>query len=121
MAGFTPIWRSILTSTIWLEKPHVKVVWWTMLLMCDRKGIVEGAVPGLANQAVVTVDECREALEILLSPDPDSRTKEHEGRRIEIVDGGWRILNHQKHKDKLGLSSNSRERMARHRERKSSK
>lgn len=90
--------------------------------MCDRNGIVEGAIPGLANAAVVTVDECRQAIGILLAPDPDSRTREFDGRRIEEVDGGWRILNHQKHKDKLGLSSEAnRVRVARCRARKAAK
>ena len=33
-----------------------------------------------------------------MSPDPDSRTKDHGGRRIEEIDGGWRLLNHAKYK-----------------------
>jgi hypothetical protein len=33
------------------------------------------------------------ALDTFLSPDPASRTKDHEGRRIEEIDGGWLILN----------------------------
>jgi hypothetical protein len=33
-----------------------------------------------------------------MSPDPDSRTPEHEGRRIEVIDGGWRLLNHEKYR-----------------------
>ena len=117
--AYTPVFKSILTSTIWLEKSHVKVVWITMLLLCDKNGIVEGAVPGIANSAVVSVDECREAIRVLLSPDPDSRTKEFEGRRVEEIDGGWRILNHRKHREKLGLSSvGNATRVARHRAKK---
>ena len=105
VGSYTPVFKSILTSTIWLEKPHVKVVWITLLLMCDRNGIVEGAVPGIANAAVVTVEQCREAMEVLLGPDPDSRTTDFDGRRIEKIDGGWRVLNHSKHREKLGMSA----------------
>ena len=117
--AYTPIFRSILTSTIWLEDPHVKVVWITMLLMCDRNGVVEGAVPGIANAAVVTVDQCREAIAVLSEPDTDSRTPEFEGRRLEKIDGGWKILNHRKHREKMGFSTvGNAARVARHRAKK---
>lgn len=118
MSGYTPVFKSILQSTIWECKPHVKVVWWTMLLMCDRDGIVEGSIPGLARSAVVTREECEEALSVLMSPDPDSRTKEFEGRRIVEIDGGWALLNHETYKKKLGMvNATSRERVARFRDR----
>jgi hypothetical protein len=91
----------MLTSTIWLEKPQTKVVWLTLLLLSDRRGKVEGSVPGLAKEAVVTTEECEEALRILMAPDPYSRTKDFGGRRIEPMDGGWLILNHTKHKENM--------------------
>jgi hypothetical protein len=98
--SYDAIFRSIKTSTIWVNAPYVKVVWINMLLSTDKNGIVEGSIPGLAKDAVVTVEQCREAIAIFLAPDPDSRTKDFEGRRIEEVDGGWRILNHRKYKEK---------------------
>jgi hypothetical protein len=98
--SYDAIFRSIKTSTIWVNAPHVKVVWINMLLSTDKNGIVEGSIPGLAKDAVVTVEQCREAIAIFLAPDPDSRTKDFEGRRIEEIDGGWRILNHRKYKEK---------------------
>lgn len=70
-----------------------------MLAMCDRRGRVWASVPGLANRARVSVPEARKAISCFLSPDPDSRTKEYEGRRIEEIDGGWRLLNHDKYRD----------------------
>ena len=33
-----------------------------------------------------------------MSPDQYSRTQDHEGRRIEAVEGGWRLLNHAKYR-----------------------
>jgi hypothetical protein len=33
-----------------------------------------------------------------LAPDPDSRTRDDEGRRIEEIDGGWSLLNHGKYR-----------------------
>lgn len=119
MAGYTPVFRAILQSTVWEEAPHVKVVWLTMLLMCDRNGFVESTIPGLARSAVVTREQCLDAIERLSSPDPDSKTSTKEGRRIVKVDDGWQLVNHQKYKDKVGLSSQAaRERVRNHRARK---
>ncbi len=70
-----------------------------MLAMSDRQGRIWASVPGLAGRARVQVDACRTALECFLAPDPDSRTKEFEGRRIEEMDGGWRLLNHAKYRE----------------------
>lgn len=69
-----------------------------MLAMADRNGRVWGSVPGLANRARIPLEDARVAITTFLSPDPDSRTPEHEGRRIEVIDGGWRLLNHEKYR-----------------------
>jgi hypothetical protein len=64
-----------------------------MLLNADPEGFVPGTVPGLAVAANVSLDEARGAIALFLHPDPDSNSQEHEGRRIEKVPHGWRILN----------------------------
>lgn len=69
-----------------------------MLAMTDRQGRVFGSIPGLANRARIDVEACRGAIASFLAPDPDSRTKDAEGRRIEEIDGGWRLLNHAKYR-----------------------
>lgn len=94
MDTWTPLFSRIVTSSVWGEKHHVRIVWVTMLAMKDRDGFVGGTVPGLARMAVVTMAECREALQVLGEPDEESNNKEHEGRRISAVDGGWMVLGH---------------------------
>src|SRR5712671_3027687 len=69
-----------------------------MLAMADKHGRVWGSIPGLANRARIDVEACRGAIASFLSPDADSRTKEYEGRRVEEIDGGWRLLNHAKYR-----------------------
>jgi hypothetical protein len=69
-----------------------------MLAMADSKGRIFGSIPGLANRARVSVDSARTAINTFLSPDPDSRTPVAEGRRIEPIDGGWRLINHDKYR-----------------------
>jgi hypothetical protein len=97
--AFTKLFSSITESTVWCESDRTRLVWITMLAMADQFGRVMGSVPGLANRARVPVGDARVAIAAFLGPDPDSRTKDHEGRRIEEIDGGWRLLNHGKYRD----------------------
>jgi len=101
MTGYTKLFSSIIASTIWRANDKTRIVWITMLAMADQFGIVEASVPGLADMARVTTDECRSALSALSDPDKDSRSKEQDGRRVEEVDGGWRLINHGKYRDKM--------------------
>lgn len=82
-----------------MEDDATRLVWVTMLAMKDRHGEVMGSVPGLANVARVSVGACRAAIQKFLSPDPDSRTTDYEGRRIEAIQGGWAVLNHATYRD----------------------
>ena len=100
MVGYTKLFSDILASSIWDEPDTVRIVWITMLAMADRDGIVGAAIPGLAHLARVSREDCEKALTILLEPDPHSRTKDQDGRRIEVVDGGWRIINYEKHRER---------------------
>lgn len=69
-----------------------------MLAMADKYGRVFGAIPGIASRARVPTESAEKAINLFLSPDPYSRTTANEGRRIEKIDGGWRLLNHAKYR-----------------------
>lgn len=92
--GYSKLFSGILTSSIWCEPDHVLRVWIAMLAHCDADGYVPGSVPGFASMARVGLPEMREAVAKLSAPDPDSRNQDNDGRRIEAVEGGWRILNY---------------------------
>ncbi len=94
MSGFTKLFSSIVTSSLWVEDNITLRCWVAMLATADAEGVVEGSVPGFASLARVSVDELRGALARLSAPDPESRTPDHEGRRVEAIPGGWRILNY---------------------------
>lgn len=94
---YTKLFSSITESTVWGESYSTRVVWVTMLAMADAQGDVYGAIPGLARRANVTLQEVEKALAAFLSPDPYSRTKDDDGRRIAVIDGGWRLINHAKY------------------------
>lgn len=78
-----------------------RIVWITLLAMKNQHGVVEASIPGLATLARVPVAQVRLAIENLKAPDPDSRSKVEEGRRIRDVDGGWYVINHDKYRRML--------------------
>lgn len=101
--GYAKIFSTILASSIWSEDDRTRLVWITMLVMMDSDGQVKGSVPGLAHFARVPVEDCQRALAKFIAPDPASATKTNDGRRVEEIDGGWKILNHAKYRDMMSL------------------
>lgn len=96
--GYTKLFSGIVMSTVWTYDSDTKVVWVTLLAMADEHGVVVGTIPGLAKMAGVSVEATRRAMGIFLAPDPDSGSKEFEGRRVEVIDRGWRLLMHAKYR-----------------------
>lgn len=103
MIGYTKLFAEIVGSSIWAEDDQTRIVWITILAMKDRDHIVRLAISGLARLANVPLDAAQRAVEKLSSPDADSRSKEFEGRRIEAVDGGWKVLNGEKYRKRLSI------------------
>jgi len=105
-SGYTKLYRSLTKSTVWVGQPaHVKLAWIVMLAEADEVGRVTTPVPALAKLAEVSLPEFEEALRVFLSPDAYSRSREHEGRRIEPLGpddefGGFRILNHDRYRER---------------------
>lgn len=98
MNGYTKLFQSLVTSSLWTESDRTRIVWITILAMADKHGEIQASVPGLARLAGVPVEDCEKAIELFLSPDRHSRTPDHDGRRIEKIYGGWAILNHAKYR-----------------------
>ena len=99
MSGYVKIYGSILGSSVWAESPTTRIVWITLLALADQDGRVEASVSGLARFANVTIPECRDALAVLMAPDPDDRSGVEDGRRIRKHQGGWTIINYQKYRE----------------------
>lgn len=91
--SYSKLFSSIVTSSMWSEDSDTRVVWVTMLAVKNEHSEVQSSVPGLARLANVALEKCQFALDKFKSADPFSRTKAFDGRRIEEIPGGWRILN----------------------------
>lgn len=101
MAGYTKLFSEIVTSTIWQEDDKTRIIWITMLALSNKYGEVSASVPGLAHTAHVKLTECEKALKKLEAPDRYSRSQEYDGRRIGRIDGGFKILNYGKYRERM--------------------
>lgn len=90
----------LLRSTLWLEAPEARLVFLGMLALADWQGYVEAPSGRVLAQALnLPVDYVQRALDVLEAPDPESRSPEHEGRRVLRVAGGWQLVNYQKYRE----------------------
>lgn len=104
----------ILDSTLWVSDPETRIVFITMLAMAGPDGMCESTAPGIARRANIGLESVRRALAVLEAPDEDSRSLDLEGRRVVREDGGYRIVNYLKYRDKDHTAA---QRMRRMRER----
>lgn len=101
---YTKLFHRILQSSVWDYDERTRIVWITLLAMTDSDGCVIGTVKYVARMARLDrtdgeVDDVRRALDRFMGPDPDSLTSEREGRRLEKIDGGWRLINFGKYRE----------------------
>jgi hypothetical protein len=102
MNTWTPLFRSLVSSSIWTcADKETRLLWITMLALKDQDGFVKSTVPGLAKDAGLDIGEVEKGLKVLSSPDKYSSTKDYEGRRIKAMDGGWLVLNHLLYRDMI--------------------
>ncbi len=97
--AYSKLHASLVNSSLWCEPDKVRILFITMLAIADRDGCIYGSRSGVFRQANITHDpDGDDPFEILLSPDPDSsdllRNPDNEGRRIEEIPGGFRLLNY---------------------------
>jgi len=97
---YTPIFQKVLSSRLWALSPATRCVWLWLELRCDPEGYMSTDVAGVAIGAHVTGGEAREALEVLALQDADADPEDpNQGRLIERVPGGWRVLGFEEQRD----------------------
>jgi hypothetical protein len=103
LSGYTPIYDHMLSGTLYGRWPHTGI-WACLLSRASREGVIDEVPASLAAAIGVPVDLLLQCIHDFMQPDPGSRTKDHEGRRLELLDPnrdwGWRILNHGKYREK---------------------
>lgn len=88
-------------------------------LVNHKTGVVDMTRQAISRRLNIPMETLTKAIEVLESPDPNSRDMEFDGRRLERLDEhrdwGWRILNWQKYEEIRSRADNY-VRVARHRE-----
>lgn len=99
LMAYAKLHQSLVTSSLWSESDAVRIMFITLLALADKNGEVQGSLPGLVRVANLDAKEGIDAIAKLLAPDEFStdlqRAPEHEGRRIEQIPGGFRVLNYE--------------------------
>jgi hypothetical protein len=96
--SYTPLDSEILTSTLLKNGPDVVACWMLLLASCDKLGESSMQPSAVAGLMRISDERAEAAFAILQAPDPKSRNKEHDGKRILPLDGGrWFIVSHQKY------------------------
>jgi hypothetical protein len=112
MFRYVPMSKAIVESSLWDEPAHVAKLWFTVLALKDRDEVVRYDDRRLYRMAKLPVEQFREALEVLLSPDKsDPFEQPHEGRRMERHPEGFLVLNGAKYQEEM-VKSNARMREA---------
>lgn len=94
---FTSIYQGTLRGN-----SHGLLVFTNLLAHASQDGSVDIHPRAIAEEVGLTVDQVREALLVLESPDDESRSPENEGRRIIRMDEhrawGWTVVNYVKYR-----------------------
>lgn len=102
MAGYTPIFDSVFRGSLCGKYPDLPV-WLVLLAMMERGGIVDAHPAHIARMSGIPQQDIEEAIGRFCEPDPESRTPDFDGRRLQPLEGrgfGWRVLNHDKYREK---------------------
>lgn len=99
MPRWIKLHSTLTTSSIWSESYPTRIVWLSLMSLCDMDGIAHISEDRIASAANVSEAEAKLALKSLMSPDPNSKDPEFEGRRLQRVSGGFLLLNYFKYRD----------------------
>ena len=116
--GFTKLDEGILQSSIMAEDPTTFKVWVALMAACKPNGVAPVSPVYIASVCHLKLDDVTKAMKKLSSPDPYSRSKKDDGRRIQEVDHGWRLVNYKYYRRYLYSDSPDALRQRRHREKK---
>lgn len=99
MNTYSPIFSSIVDSSLWCEEDYVSKAFITMLALKDSNHYVATNAFRLGRRCwpMLPPQEAEKlaikALDTLCAPDTMRRGQEHEGRRLEHRDDGYYVLN----------------------------
>lgn len=96
MAGYTPVFDTVFNGTLCGKWP-ILPVWLTLLPLADWRGHIDMTPEAIAARTGWPMDLLIQGIEALCQPDPRSRSKGEDGRRLTLIEPdrswGWRVVN----------------------------
>lgn len=94
---YAKVFHQIFDSSI-ADNYKLRHFFMDLLVLADVNGVVDMTPTAISSRTRIPIEEVKTYLRALEQPDPESRTKEHQGRRIALVDDhrtwGWLIINY---------------------------
>jgi hypothetical protein len=101
MTMYGKIFASLYQGTLRGRAAEI-LVFTNMIACCDKGGEVDKHPRAIADEVGLPLDQVHAAIATLEAPDPESRSRDHDGARIVRVSTertwGWVIVNHAKYR-----------------------
>ena len=111
--GYTPLFDTLTKGTLCGRWPDIGL-WPVVLSLTDKNGVVDCTPAYIAGVTGLALDDVIACMKRFCQPDPYSRTQDHNGARLELLDAhrdwGWRVVNHGKYREKARKAAYDSER-----------
>lgn len=98
--SYGKIFESVFTGSLFGSGPTVFAVWAYVIATARPPGVTELNPKLLAACIGTDIADVRSAIELLCAPDPDSRTKDHDGCRLVHLEAmQYQVVSFQKYRD----------------------
>ena len=99
--SYGKIWESMFDGSLVETRWEAVVTFMLMITFADKDGIVDMTPVSISNRTTIPLEIIEKGLKALEAPDKHSRTDDHDGSRIILLDDhrswGWRIVNYEKY------------------------
>lgn len=109
MQNYCKVFGTIMQSSLIEQGDDVVMVFLFMLATKDHNHEVHSTPYAISKATLRSRERVDTALDVLMSPDPDSRSKVLDGRRLTAIRDGWFVVNGE-HYRKLMNAEDQRER-----------
>lgn len=98
---YSKVFARIAESSLMEEPISVRYTFLMLIAISDPEGYVIGTDVAIARRLNMSVAEFQECVNVLMSPDPNSNSKEEDGRRVveSGLERGYLIVNYLKYKN----------------------
>lgn len=113
--GYTPAFDTLYTGTLCGRWPEAAVMA-SLLPLIDARGEINMSYAAIHALTGWPMDLLEQGIKQLMEPDAYSRSPDHDGRRLVLLEParpwGWRVVNHAKYREKARKAAFDAERTA---------